>query len=163
MLDWVLNTPLYFNPLCLNCQISTDKTTTPTISKHLISDKVYNRVASLAQMAHIKELIWDRNSKNSYKLIQRIYPFYAIVLFLYPLKIWGNPWLNDIFKGYKKGAMIWNWLMNTKWSVQIRDFSWSLFSRVRTEYGDSKSPDSVRIRENTDQKKLQLWTLFTQW
>ena len=54
MLDWVLNTPLYFNPLCLNSQISTDKTTTQAISKHLISDKVYNRVASLTQMAHIK-------------------------------------------------------------------------------------------------------------
>ena len=120
-------------------------------------------MASLAQMAHIKELIWDRNSKNSYKLIQRIYPFYAIVLFLYPLKIWGTPWLNDIFREYKKGAMTWNWLMNTTWSVQIRDFFWSLFSRVRTEYGDSKSPDSVRIPENTDQKKLQLWTLFMQW
>ena len=41
---------------------------------------------------------------------------------------------------------------------------WSIFSRIRTEYGDlrSKSPYLVRKRENTDQKKLCIWTLFTQ-
>ena len=38
-------------------------------------------------------------------------------------------------------------------------------SRIGTEYGDllRKSPFSVRMRENTDQKKLSIWTLFTQW
>ena len=38
--------------------------------------------------------------------------------------------------------------------VQIRKFFWSVFFRIRTEYGDllSKSPHSARIRENTDQK-----------
>ena len=51
-------------------------------------------------------------------------------------------------------------------SVEIRCFFWSVFSRIRTEYGDfgdlhSKSPYSVRIRENTDQKKHRIWTLFT--
>ena len=45
-------------------------------------------------------------------------------------------------------------------SVQIRSFFWSLFSYIRIEYGDwSKSPYSVRIQENTDQKKLRIWTL----
>ena len=49
-------------------------------------------------------------------------------------------------------------------SVQIRSFSWSIFSCIWTEYGDlrSSSPYSVRIREDTDQKKLRIWTLFTQ-
>ena len=28
--------------------------------------------------------------------------------------------------------------------------------------GFCKSPDSVRIQENSDQKKLRIWTLFTQ-
>ena len=34
------------------------------------------------------------------------------------------------------------------------EFFWSVFSRIRTEYGEirSKSPYSVRMRENTDQK-----------
>ena len=50
-------------------------------------------------------------------------------------------------------------------SVQIRSCFWSVFSRIRTEYGDlgSKSVFSVRIRENTDQKKLCIWTSFTKW
>ena len=35
---------------------------------------------------------------------------------------------------------------------------------IRAEYGDilRKYTYSVRIRENTDQKKLCIWTLFTQ-
>ena len=50
-------------------------------------------------------------------------------------------------------------------SVQICSFFRSVFSRVRTEYGDllRESPYSVRMWEHTDQKKLRIWTLFTQW
>ena len=50
-------------------------------------------------------------------------------------------------------------------SVQIRGFFWSVFSCIRTEFEDirSKSSYSVQIHENTDQKKLFIWTLFTQW
>ena len=49
-------------------------------------------------------------------------------------------------------------------SVHMRSFFWSVFSCIRTEYGDlrSKSSHSVRIHENTDQKKIRIWTLFTQ-
>ena len=45
-------------------------------------------------------------------------------------------------------------------SVQIQSFFFcSAFSCIRTEYGD------LALREkcpNTDQKKLRVWTLFTQ-
>ena len=49
-------------------------------------------------------------------------------------------------------------------SVQIRSFFWSAFSRIRTEYGEILRifPYSVQIRENMDQKKLRIWTHFTQ-
>ena len=49
-------------------------------------------------------------------------------------------------------------------NVQIRSFLWPVFSRIRTEYGDlrSKSPYLVQMRENMDQKKLCISTLFTQ-
>ena len=40
-------------------------------------------------------------------------------------------------------------------NVQIRSLFWSVFSRIRTEY-------SVRIWENTEQKKLRIWGIFTQ-
>ena len=41
---------------------------------------------------------------------------------------------------------------------------WSVFSRIRIEYGEirSISPYSVRMRENTDQK-LRIRPLFMQW
>ena len=47
---------------------------------------------------------------------------------------------------------------------QMRSFFWSVFSCFRTEYGDllRKSPYSVRTQENTDQKKLRIWIIFTQ-
>ena len=39
-------------------------------------------------------------------------------------------------------------------SVQIRSFSWSVFSRIRTENGDTEYLSySIRMRENTDHKK----------
>ena len=49
-------------------------------------------------------------------------------------------------------------------NVQIRSFFWSVFSRIWTEYRDllSKSQYSVKIQENTDQRKLFIWTLFMQ-
>ena len=48
--------------------------------------------------------------------------------------------------------------------VGIRSFFWSVFSHTRIEYAEirSISPYSVRMQENTDQKKLRNWTLFTQ-
>ena len=50
-------------------------------------------------------------------------------------------------------------------SIQIRSYFWSVFSCIWTECGEiwSISLYSVRIQENTDQKKLRIWTRFTQW
>ena len=50
-------------------------------------------------------------------------------------------------------------------SVQIQSFSWCVFSHIWTEYGDLlwKSPHLVKIRENTDQKKLHIRTFFAKW
>ena len=49
-------------------------------------------------------------------------------------------------------------------NVPIRRFFWSVFSYIQTEYGEilSISPYSVQMRKNTDQKKLPIWTLYTQ-
>ena len=49
-------------------------------------------------------------------------------------------------------------------SVQIRSIFRFLFSCIWTEYGEIRriSPYSVRMRENTDQQILRIWTLFTQ-
>ena len=54
-------------------------------------------------------------------------------------------------------------LKNRFQNHQIRSFFWSAFSRIWTEYGHflRKPPPSVRIWENTDQKNLHIWTLFT--
>ena len=70
------------------------------------------------------------------------------------------PWVNKIFflEPFFVTTLFQFWIRlhipRTVWSVQIRSFFWSVFSRIRTEYEDlrSKSPYSVRIRENTDQK-----------
>ena len=52
---------------------------------------------------------------------------------------------------------------NSHWvkSIQIRSISWSVFSCIRTEYRELRRKSSywVRIQENTDQKKLRIWTL----
>ena len=45
--------------------------------------------------------------------------------------------------------------------IQIRSFSWSVFSHIRTKYREIRSISQylVRMRDNTDQKKLRIWTL----
>ena len=50
-------------------------------------------------------------------------------------------------------------------NIWIRSFFWSTFFLVRTGYEDLSltSPYSVQMRENTDQQKLRIWALFTQW
>ena len=50
-------------------------------------------------------------------------------------------------------------------SVQIRSFFWSVFPRIRAEYREIRNISlySVRMRENTEQKKLRIWTFLTQW
>ena len=49
-------------------------------------------------------------------------------------------------------------------NVPIRSFVWSVVSCIWTKYRDlrSKSPYSVQIQEDMDQKKLRIWTLFIQ-
>ena len=32
-----------------------------------------------------------------------------------------------------------------------------------SKYGVISGPNSVRMRKNTDQKLLRIWTIFTQW
>ena len=55
--------------------------------------------------------------------------------------------------------------LNTKWTAsEFGVFYLVCIFCIRTEYGDLqiKSPYSVQTRENTDQKKLQIGTFFTQ-
>ena len=44
------------------------------------------------------------------------------------------------------------------------EFFWFVFSGIWTEYGEIRSISlySVRMRKNTDHKKLRIWTLFAQ-
>ena len=46
-------------------------------------------------------------------------------------------------------------------SVQIPIFSGPYFPAFGLNTESSISPYSVRMRENTDQKKLRIWTFFT--
>ena len=66
---------------------------------------------------------------------------------------------------------VWDLNVHIAWKMsKYGVFFWSVFSRIRTEYGQirsislyrSISPYSVQLRENTDQKKLLIWTFFPQ-
>ena len=56
---------------------------------------------------------------------------------------------------------IFHYYITLREKCQIRSNFWSLFSLIRTEYGEILciSPYSVRMRESTDQKLLRIWTL----
>ena len=80
---------------------------------------------------------------------------------------------NTVFElkhGVPQGSVVWPLFFNIR-NYDLFYFidAWELrekypnpkFFLIRTFR--SKSPYSVQIRENTDQKKLRIWTLFTQW
>ena len=46
------------------------------------------------------------------------------------------------------------------WQDHVTD---DLTLREVFKYGVFSVPYSARMQENTDQKKLHIWTLFTQW
>ena len=62
---------------------------------------------------------------------------------------------------YSRGVLV---KMALREKCPNTEFFWSIFSCIWTEYRDlfRKSPYSIRIQENTDQKKLRIWILFTQ-
>ena len=101
------------------------------------------------------------NNLLGYIIHQRIYQLlgHLIAAAFWWILIWILIWLTDSWS---------HWLILLSFhcvkSVQIRNFFWSVFSCIWTEYGEILhiSPYSVRMRENTDQKKLRIWTLFTQ-
>ena len=89
--------------------------------------------------------------------------------------LWG---LNDVKISTLTNLKLFNRLLKQKWLfgnvinyphcvkiVQIRSFFWSVFSRIRTEYGEILhiSLYSIQMRENTDQQKPRVWTLFMQY
>ena len=70
--------------------------------------------------------------------------FQASVPFRYPLKTWENQRFSDVFRGYRNARLAWNGLMRP--SLYENFPNTQLFL--------------VQVRENTDQKKLRIWTLF---
>ena len=53
-------------------------------------------------------------------------------------------------------------LLNKYFFLQITYELLSQSRKLNKQGGPRKSPYSVRIQENTDQKKIRIWTLFTQ-
>ena len=53
----------------------------------------------------------------------------------------------------------------TAWKVSVFGVCpfWSIFTRIRAEYGEIISPYSVRMREKNGPEKLRIRTLLTQW
>ena len=84
-------------------------------------------------------------------LILEVDPFHVFIL----ISCFYTLWFSDVCGGHGKKSVERNHCVK---SVQIRSFFWSVFSCIRTEYGDllRKSPYSVQIQENTDQKKLRI-------
>ena len=58
-----------------------------------------------------------------------------------------------------------SWSFTLCEKCQIRSFFWSVSSHIKTEYGEILrfSPSSVWMWENTDQRKIRIWTLFTRF
>ena len=120
--------------------------------------------------------LWELNSYGAFNFLQ-LSTFFNLTNQIHPClrKTWdfSNKFYNksNISLNLKYSfastlsCTLYSWFLKRKIhcvkSVQIRSFFWSVFSCLRTEYRDlrSKSPYSVRIQENTDQRKLRILTL----
>ena len=76
----------------------------------------------------------------------------------------GTITLSSIFSSYDSSSSDSLPFCHCVTSVQIRSFFWSVFSSIRTKSGEILLifTYSVHMRENADQKKLHIWTLFMQ-
>ena len=92
---------------------------------HNIINKNFDRLALLYKISQNSKII------SALSQHQQILPDYEDLIRHYKLQIAFSPCVK---------------------SVQIRSYFWSVFSRLRTEYREirSISPQSVRMRENTD-------------
>ena len=63
----------------------------------------------------------------------------------------------------RRGKNVFRFLLSLRKKCPYSEFFWSVFSRIRTEYGDllCKFPYSVLMRENADQKNSE-YGHFTQ-
>ena len=89
---------------------------------------------------HVQSISWS----SAYKLLANDTSFFSVVHYLQRTLIFLIQMIAEN-----------HWVK----SFQIRGFFLSVFSCIRTEYRDLRSTD---IQENTDLKKLRIWTLFTQ-
>ena len=114
---------------------------------------------SWRRLQDVMKMYWKRFCKTSCRCFQDVFKTYDQDEFILLIKT-SRGRFEDVFWRCMTKANIFHCLK----SVQIRSYFWSVFSCIPTEYRDllRKSPYSVGIQENTDRKKLRIWTLFTQ-
>ena len=104
-------------------------------------------------------------------LVKRDWSNLKLVIFFFIKQVVFEVALNQRF------SRLW-WTVHQKWiayglavrfvtthcvkSVQIHNFLWSVFSRIRTAYREIWSIQSECGKIRT-RKKLRIWTLFSQW
>ena len=93
--------------------------------------------------------IWLQPLNFIWLVAFKVYRWYRIFHFLYTKALW-NLW---------KFAKTFSYFQNA-WKVSLH--TGDFFPVFGLSAETCKSPYSVRLQENTDQKKLCIWTLFTQ-
>ena len=118
-----------------------------------IHEEVINLGGNMLDSDHGVAKIFNIYLCNKFNDIFKVWPEFRIALFIY---LYYSTNLDKFGIAGKVHCVK---------SVQIRIFFWSVFSHICTKFGEILriSPYSVRMRENTDQKKLRVWTVFTQW
>ena len=106
---------------------------------------------------------FDRNQESSYLKCGDVNNLYSWTM-SQKLSVNEFKWVEDLSKFNEDFIESNNENTHCVKSVQTRRSFWSVFFCIQTEYRDlqSKFLYSVQTQKNTDQKKLRIWTLFTQ-
>ena len=125
--------------------------------KTLALESLFNKIAGLRPVTLLKKRCFPVNSAKCLgaPFIHNTSEWLLLQLFHSQSDIWTFMHL-PMHLFTTTGFHLWSWVKNKEHfhyvkSVQIWRFFWSIFFLY-----------SVQIKENTDQKKLGIWTLLTQ-
>ena len=116
---------------------------------------------TIAQLFFKDMLIFKKQSNPDYlKISYRLTLPFTLNSFKWKALYWVECYVN-CYLYFNCLLLLTSSLEYTMWKMfKYVLFFCAVFFRIQTEYGDFSY--SARIRENTDQKKLHTWTLFTQ-
>ena len=117
----------------------------------------------MANLGHYYLVDSGERKKCRLRFIQNMEGIFRKYLSLHDRIFYMRTCLIQYIEQYRCWPLQYMWYSNGQWSVSdITLFKYHITAWKVSKCGNFSGPYSVRMRQTTDQKKLSIWTLFTQ-